>query len=457
MIAAAVHTASLPACRACDSSSRTRPHGEASVAHTQGVAGNGLDRYGGAARLGGELAHLAKARPPDAAACSAMLPVVQAGASMPAAGCAPGAGPGAARPARCMRLRRLRSQGAPAPAARSAPGSQDRVPGGKGLDLTLGDAAARPGSLLPSQCAHLGRSPPSLAAAWGGGGGRGGPARGPALPPLTHAASAPGALQTGFARWAAALDGLHNAGPERASPRTGGEPRARGAGAWRSVPSSPWAPCRSRRPSPDRAGSGAAGASAAWPAAAQARPGLRGPGSEASSWGPGPPPGGLAGSPTRADAAASRQLWSPGAGWPSPQAWRGGSPPGAAALAGAPAGAKPPCWQSPAGRAPPADPWPPLPWAAAQAEQGAAAGSLPGGGDGSGCGAGCEAAAREAAVLVDAAVRLYDLGAAEAFQAQAGALAVAGFAQDELAAAERVAEARPRATPAHARFMLGLL
>lgn len=417
----------------------------------QGIAGNGLDRYGGAARLGGELAHLAKARPPDAAACSAMLPVVQAGASMPAA---PGAGPRAARPARCMRLRRLRSQGAPAPAARGAPCSSDRVPGGKGLDLTLGGAATRPGSPVPAECAHAGRSPPSPAAAWGGGSGRGGPARGPALPPLRHAASAPGALQTGFARWAAALDGLHNAGPDRASPRAGGEPRARGAGAWRSVPSSPRALCRSRRPSPDRAASGAASASTAWPAAAQARPGQRGSGSATASWGPGPPSGSLAGSPTRADATASRQLWSPGAGWPSPQAWRGGIPLGTAAVAGTQAGAKPPCWPSPAGRAPPADPWPPLPWATAQAEQEAAAGGLPGGDGGLGSEAGYKAAAREAAVLVDATVRLYDLGAAEAFQAQAGALTAAGFAQDELAAVERVAEARPRAA---SLLMLGLV
>lgn len=213
---------------------------------------------------------------------------------------------------------------------------------------------------------------------------------------------------------------------------------------WRTAPSSPRTPRRARALGSSSTASWLAhSGSDAWPptrgdaAPAQAREaGGVGLGLALGFSTPPAPRWGSAGSPMPSEEATRRQVWSPSAGWPSPQGVRAGSETLTTVLMQTPT--KPLHWLSPCGRAPAANAWPPLPWAAPPEPVDAAARE----GAGVDIGLGLAAAARETPVLVDAAVRLYGLGAAEAFCAEAAAASAVGLAVMQLRRTEQVPDCR---------------
>ena len=468
------------------------------VLGSQGVAKGGLDRYGDAPRVGGELGHLAKTLAPDPAASTVALHVAHAGA---AASTRAGAEAADGSPKRRLAdLNQLvRRCLLPRPCSRGAAPAE--AGGGAPLERVLDTPAVRPAPERPAAaCDCLCRVSPGgssssgsftssagacagLERARSGGSSALVSEAGPRVP-LEHARSAPSALQSG--RWAAALRRAHldrappgsgtldrASGSWRAAPRdergrrvwgrkrrasapgershgdfyplqdSGLARRSRSDGAWLATPS----PAAPHRPGMALVGGtvesadctvSATGAGGGEPRPGLGTAGLGGQGFVTPSGSPGGAPAPLDG--------LGCQSWGSGlVGWQSPQKWRAASPcPGVGSLMPSQPAAEMSRWpMGPGSTHVPnsGDQWPPL-----QRGGGPELELWPAPCGGSGVEVGLEAgfagAAREAPALVDAAVRLYGLGAAGAFRSAGAAAAAAATAQAELARAQQSLQVR---------------
>lgn len=464
----------------------------------QGVAKGGLDRYGDAPRVGGELGHLVKTLAPDPASFAVALHVARAGASASTRAGAEAAGGSPVRSLadlnqlvrRCL-LPRPRDRGA----------ALAEVGGGAPLERGLEPLAVRPAPGWPaaacdclcrvssgaSSCSGSFTSGAGACAglerARSGDSSASGSEAGPCVP-LEHARSAPSTLQSG--RWGAALRRAHldrapsgsgtldrASGSWRAAPhdergrrgwgrkRRASAPgervhgdyhplqgsslaqRSRSDGAWLAAPS----PAAPQRPGMALVGGtaeaayctvSAAGAAGGEPRPGLGRGGLGGQGCVTPSGSPGGAPAPLDG--------AGCQSWGSGlVGWQPPQKWRAESPcPGVGSPMPGQSAAELSRWPMGPGSThvlPSADQWPPLQRAGGPESE---LWPAPCGGFRVDVGleAGFAGAAREAPALVDAAVRLYSLGAAGAFRSAGAAAAAVAAAQAELVRAEKSLQVR---------------
>lgn len=465
---------------------------------SQGAAKSGLDRYGDAPRVGGELGHLAKILAPDPAASAVALHVAHAGsAASTRAGAEAADGSPKCNLAslnqlvrRCLLPRPRGSGAAPAEAGGGAP-----------LERVLDTLAVRPAPEWPAAaCDCLCRVSPDgsssssgsftsgagacagLERARSGGSSASGYDARPCVP-LEHARSAPSTLQRG--RWAAALRRAHldrapsgsgtldrASGSWRATPHdergrrvwgrkrrasapgerihgdfyplqeSGLARRSRSDGAWLAAPP-PGAPQRTGTALVGGTAEADCTVSAAGAAGGEPRPGLGRAGHGGQGFAtPSSSPGGA---PAPLDGLGC-QSWGSGlVGWQSPLNWRAASPcPGVGSPTPGQSAADVSRWPTGPGSThvlPPADQWPLL-----QRAGGAELELWPVPCGGREAGAGLEAgflgAAREAPALVDAAVRLYGLGAAGAFWSAGAAAATAAAARAELARAQESLQVR---------------
>ena len=466
---------------------------------SQGVTKGSLDRYGDAPRVGGELGHLAKTLIPDPAASAVALHVAHAGAaaSTRAGADAADGGPGRSLAdlnqlvRRCLLLR---------PGGRGALLAE--AGGGAPLERDWGTLAVRPAPEWPAAaCNCLCRVSPGgssssgsftsgagacagLERARSGGSSAAGsepPILSPRVP-LEHACSAPSALQSG--RWGAALRRAHldrapsgSGTPDRASGSWRAAPhdergrrawgrkrrasapgervhgdyhplqgfsvarRSRSDGAWLATPS---AAARAGTALVDET-VGTAGGTVLVAGAADGEPCLGLGSAGLGGQGFATPRGSPDSAPAPLDGHGC-QSWGTGlVGWQSPQKWRATSPcPGVGSPAPGQCAADVSRWPMgpgsthvmfsgnqlpPLQRAgvPELELWP-APCGGSGVEVGLEAGVL--------------GAAREAPALVDAAVRLYGLGAAGAFRSAGAAAAAAAAAQAELARAQQSLQVR---------------